>query len=200
MPVSSMFLKQSADFLLNAYLPRIEQCVAALGDEDLWWRPNEKSNSIGNLILHLSGNVRQWIVSGIGGKPDIRVRQREFDERGGIPRNALLKTLRSTVEEAAGIIAALDQNAAGPQHPLQTQRQGVGNQFPTHEPDSKLSEMRNIQHKEVSVFYAVYHVVEHFSMHTGQIIQITKERTGEDLGFYGFDKGVPKERWGGKPD
>ena len=174
MPVSSMFLKQSADFLLNAYLPRIEQCVAALGDEDLWWRPNEKSNSIGNLILHLSGNVRQWIVSGIGGKPDIRVRQREFDERGGISRNELLKTLRSTVEEAAGIIAALDQNAAGPQHPLQTQRQGVGNQFPTHG--------------------------AHFSMHTGQIIQITKERTGEDLGFYGFDKGVPKERWGGKPD
>ncbi len=102
------------------------------------------------------------------------MRQQEFDERGGITRNELLKTIRLTVEEAASIVSTLDPNV--------------------------LSEKRVIQHKEVSVFYAVYHVVEHFSMHTGQIIQIAKERTGKDLEFYIFEKGVPKERWRGKPE
>ena len=169
MPVSTMFLRQSLDFLLNAYLPRIEHCVAELKEEDLWWRPNEASNSIGNLVLHLSGNLRQWIVSGVGGKPDTRARQTEFDAREGKPGSELLKGLRSVVEEAAEVLAEIDPRL--------------------------LSEKRTIQQKDVSVFYAVYHAVEHFSMHTGQIIQMTKERTGKDLKFYGFEKGVPVERW-----
>jgi len=164
-----MFLRLSMDFLLNAYLPRIEQCFAELKEVDLWWRPNEASNSIGNLVLHLAGNLRQWIVSGVGGKPDTRARQTEFDTREGKSGSELIKGLRSVVEEAAEVLTEIDSH--------------------------KLSEKRTIQQKEISVFYAIYHAVEHFSMHTGQIIQMTKERTGKDLKFYGFEKGVPIEQW-----
>lgn len=169
MQVSTMFLKQSMDFLLKGYLPRIEQCFAALREEDIWWRENEASNSIGNLVLHLSGNLQQWIVSGVGGKPDTRTRQTEFDTREGLAGSELIARLKSVVEEAVDILAE-----TGPRI---------------------LSEKRTIQEKEVLVLYAVYHAVEHFSMHTGQIIQMTKARTGKDLKFYGFENGVPTERW-----
>ncbi len=167
--IGKTFLDQSIDFLSKTYLPKIEQSLEPLTDEDIWWRPNENSNSIGNLILHLSGNVRQWIISGIGGKPDKRERQKEFDERKTIPKQELLVLLRSTVEEASGILASLDP--------------------------ARLPEERTFQHKELSVFYAVYHVVEHFSMHTGQIIQISKQLSGKDLKFYDVSKGTPVEKW-----
>src|SRR5216117_164628 len=84
--VPKAFLAQSRRFLLNDYLPKIEKCLACLTDQDVWWRGNEESNSIGNLLLHLSGNARQWIVSGVGGAGDVRARASEFaaDESGGL--------------------------------------------------------------------------------------------------------------------
>ena len=167
--IASSFLNQSVDFLDGHYLPKIEQCVATLSEEDLWWRPNEASNSIGNLILHLSGNVRQWIVSGVGSKPDTRRRQEEFDATGGKKKDEVMKLLRETVREAGDVLRSADPE--------------------------RLLDRAVIQGKEVSLLYAVYHVVEHFSMHTGQIIQMTKERTARDLKFYGFEKGKPVERW-----
>src|SRR6185312_10301828 len=75
------FLDHSRQFLLRDFLPKIAACANKLSDDDIWWRPNDTSNSIGNLLLHLSGNVRQWIVSGVGGAPDARDRPREFAER-----------------------------------------------------------------------------------------------------------------------
>jgi len=163
------FLNQSVDFLAGHYLPKIEQCVAVLSEEDLWWRPNEASNSIGNLILHLSGNVGQWIVSGIGGKADTRRRQEEFDATGGKKKEEVVKLLRETVQEACNVLRSTSPE--------------------------RLLEHGVIQGKDVLLFYAVYHAVEHFSMHTGQIIQMTKERTARDLGFYGFEQGKPVEQW-----
>lgn len=167
--VGQRFLQESALFLKDVYLPKIERCVEQLTDENLWWRPNEESNSIGNLILHLSGNVRQWILSGVGEQPDARKRQQEFDQREVIPKKQLLEQLRSTVVEAVDVL--------------------------THLNPSFLAESRMIQKKEVSLLYAVYHVVEHFSMHTGQIIAITKLRTGKDLRFYDMKNGIPTEQW-----
>jgi len=79
MDIGAAFLTQSREYLTEHYLPKILAAVDQLSDEDLWWRPNAVSNSVGNLMLHLSGNVRQWIVSGLGGAPDDRVRQLEFD-------------------------------------------------------------------------------------------------------------------------
>lgn len=174
MPITQMFLQQSVDFLLGHYLPKIEQCLDVLTDEDLWWRPNEQSNSVGNLVLHLAGNIRQWIVSGLGGRPDTRKRDQEFDGKTVVPRAGLKEKLRSVMEEAGEVLRSLDPEM--------------------------LSGKRPIQQKEVSVLYAVYHVVEHCSMHTGQILYITKERTAKNLGFYGFEKGKPVERWRGKID
>src|SRR2546421_5448106 len=106
--VPKAFLAQSRRFLLNDYLPKIEKCLAGLTDQDVWWRGNEESNSIGNLLLHLSGNARQWIVSGLGGEADDRVRQAEFDERTTIPRNELLSRLKTTVRAVDDTLAVFD--------------------------------------------------------------------------------------------
>jgi len=153
--VPEAFLLKSRSLLISDYLPKIERCLERLDDEDIWWRPNDASNSIGNLVLHLCGNLTQWIIGGVGGRPYERHRQQEFDERSHIPAGELLRRLRAVVAEADEVIAGLDADA------LLTGLQ--------------------IQGYRVTALEAVYHVVEHFSMHTGQIILLSKARTGADL-------------------
>lgn len=153
--VSRAFLTKSRSLLVAEYLPKIESCLACLTDDDVWWRANDASNSIGNLLLHLRGNVTQWIIEGVGGRPRERKRQQEFDERSRIPAGELLAGLKSVVEEADEILGALDPETLLTRH--------------------------GIQDYDVTVLEAIYHVVEHFGMHTGQIILLTKARTGEDL-------------------
>ena len=150
-------------------MPRIVECLGQLSDEEIWWRPNEASNSVGNLLLHLAGNVRQWIVSGVGGEPDTRDRQREFDERTAIPRDELLAKLRAVLEESDAALARLDT--------------------------ATLCDLVTIQGRELTVLGAVYHVVEHFGMHTGQIILLSKALSGDDLKFYDLGSGTPKPTW-----
>src|SRR5215218_10895045 len=87
--ISRAFISCASNFLVDDYLPRIERCLENLKDEQIWWRANEESNSIGNLILHLCGNVRQWIVCGLGSAPDLRNRDSEFEQRNVIPREEL---------------------------------------------------------------------------------------------------------------
>jgi uncharacterized damage-inducible protein DinB len=153
------FLKFSCEKLTELQ-GRIETCVGKLTPEQIWTRSAENDNAVGNLMLHLAGNVRQWIICGVGGAEDRRDRDSEFDARSG--ENAL-ERLRSTVEEAVALIAEL--------------------------PHARLSERKTIQkHWDVTTLEAIYHVVEHFSMHTGQIIFATKLLTAEDLGFYGYLK------------
>lgn len=152
------FINESREFLSGKYLPKIERCLEKLTDEDVWWRAGDESNSIGNLILHLEGNVREWIVGGVGNKSFERVRQQEFDERQMISRNKLIERLRKIIWEADEVLANLD--------PL------------------LLTERRRIQERDVTVLRAIYHVVEHFSMHAGQIFMLTKMRTGKDLHLY----------------
>jgi uncharacterized damage-inducible protein DinB len=156
--LANAFLDRSRYYLQNEYLPKIERCVEKLSDEDLWWRPNENANSIGNLLLHLAGNVRQWIVSGIGGADDVRTRQQEFDEREHVPGEVLMERLRQALDDVDQVLASLEADT--------------------------LLETRQIQGLETTVHDAIYHVVEHFSTHVGQIVYITKMRTGDDLGFY----------------
>jgi uncharacterized damage-inducible protein DinB len=163
------FLGEARSYLLEDFLPKIERCMERLTDEQVWWRAGEGSNSVGNLLLHLEGNVRQWIVSGVGGSEDLRVRDREFSERRGVPREELLAKLRATLAEASDVLARLDT--------------------------STLLEKRRIQALDVTVLAAVFHVVEHFSMHTGQIILLTKLLVDEDLAFYDFEQGVPRPNW-----
>lgn len=163
------FLDVSRGKLVGEYLPKIRRCLDELEPEDVWWRPNDVSNSVGNLMLHLAGNTRQWIVGGVGGAEDVRRRDREFARREGDPE-AVFARLEETVEEAGDVLRALDP--------------------------ARLGEPRTIQGTRVSVLEAVYHVVEHFSMHTGQIVFVTKLRTGRDLQFYRIDEaGDVEENW-----
>ena len=155
---SDLFLKKSRSLLTEEYLPKIDLSLAGLTAEDVWWRPNAVSNSIGNLMLHLAGNVTQWILGGVGGHPYARHRQQEFDERTPFPTSDLVARLSSVVLSADGVIAGLDATT--------------------------LAERRQIQGYEVSVLEAVYHVVEHFGMHTGQIILLSKARSARDLALW----------------
>ncbi|CAN5302030.1 hypothetical protein BH18ACI2_BH18ACI2_20320 [soil metagenome] len=168
---SQAFINQARTLLTRNYLPRIERCLEQLTDADVWWRDNTESNSIGNLLLHLAGNVRQWIVSGVGGAADVRERDAEFEiDAQALPAGELLRRLCETLAEADEVLARLAP--------------------------SRLLEACRIQGRDgVTVLEAVFHVVEHFSMHTGQIILLTKIRTGRDLAFYEFNEGVPCEKW-----
>ncbi len=167
--VARRFLDCAADFLVGDYLPKIERCLEKLTDEQIWWRANAESNSIGNLILHLCGNARQWIVSGVGSQPDHRNRDAEFERRELIPREELVKLLRSTLAEVETTLRKLDSGL--------------------------VLENRKIQGHDVDILEAIFHVTEHFSMHTGQIIMLTKMLTASDLGFYEFEGDAPVRRW-----
>jgi uncharacterized damage-inducible protein DinB len=139
---------------------RIEVCVGKLTHEQIWTRRHENENAIGNLILHLCGNVRQWIIGGVGNAPDRRDRDAEFARREPLPAAELLKLLRETMEEADSVL----------------QKVSPGD----------LMSPRHIQVYDVTVLHAILHVTVHFAEHTGQIIWATKGLTGEDLAFYGY--------------
>ena len=141
-------------------LDRIETCVARLPPEWLWARESENENTVANLLLHLTGNVRQWILTGIGGAPDSRDRSSEFSARSGATGPELVSNLRSAVQDALRVIRAV--------------------------PHARLPEAVSIQGYDTTVLGAIFHVVEHFSGHTYQIILMTKRATHEDLGFYGY--------------
>jgi len=143
---------------LNQLTARITDCLGRLREDQIWARESENVNAIGNLVLHICGNVRQWIVASIGGAPDVRVRDLEFATRGGVKASELEAGLRTTIAEAAGILTNLTA--------------------------SRLLEPVRIQGYDASVLEAIYHVVEHFAEHTGQIIYATKLLTGADLGYY----------------
>jgi len=157
MTVSTEFLDFSAD-KLTELMGRIDTCVLKLTPEQVWMRASTSQNAVGNLLLHLNGNVRQWILHGVGGQPDVRDRDAEFAAEGEARAADLLARLRITVEEAVALFRAL--------------------------PHQRLMERLLVQGYEVTVLAAIYHVVEHFSGHTFQIIYATKQATGEDLGFY----------------
>jgi uncharacterized damage-inducible protein DinB len=170
---SRAFIAHASSFLVGDYLPKIERCLEKLSDEQIWWRANEESNSIGNLILHLCGNARQWIICGVGAQPDHRDRDSEFAQREIISREELLSLLRSTLAEVDNTLRDLDP--------------------------SLLLEHRKIQGKDVEILEAIFHVTEHFSMHAGQIFLLTKLLTASDLRFYDFETGAPTVRWRSGP-
>lgn len=169
---TEIFLERSRYYLAEEYPAKIRQCVAALPDGELWKRSNESSNSIGNLLLHLAGNIREWIVGGVGGNPVHRDRPAEFSARDGPDGGTLLENLESAVRDADTVIAGLSE--------------------------ADLLRSRTIQGRETSVLAAIYHVVEHFAMHTGQIVLITKERAPETIRFYDDTVGNATPLWGGR--
>jgi len=161
MPADSaceVFLEFSRRKLLEQYWPRLRKAVEPLSDEQIWWRPNEASNSIGNLLLHLNGNVWQWLVASFNKLDDRRDRPAEFNATGDLTATDLLDRLGQTLDEAAKVLARLTEE--------------------------ELLATWQIQGYTVTGLAAVYQVVEHFGLHYGQIVYITKMQEGRDLGFY----------------
>ena len=145
--LAGLFLAHSTKKLrlMSGY---IEASLGKLTEEQIWSRGAEHENSVGNLILHVCGNARQWIIAGVGGEKDIRQRDVEFSTRGGFAAADLLAHLKSTVDQAIVVIEAVTPE--------------------------RLLETINPQHGPVSVLDAIYQVVGHFQQHTGQIIFATK--------------------------
>jgi len=155
---ANLFLEHSSKKLLAEWWPRLRTVVAPLTEVELWWRPNDASNSIGNLLLHLNGNVRQWMVASFNRQEDQRDRPAEFREKSGGPAAEVLAKLGTTMDEAGSVLSRLTE-------------------------EDLLTPME-IQGYQVTGLDAVYQVVEHFGLHYGQIVYILKTLEGKDLGFY----------------
>jgi uncharacterized damage-inducible protein DinB len=156
--MTSQFLAYSHSKLIAQSWPRLRECVQSLTDEQLWWRPNDASNSIGNLLLHLNGNVRQWLVVSFNALEDTRNRPAEFSAQEGATAAVLLTELGRTLDEASIVLRRLTE--------------------------ADLLRRYKIQEYDVSGLEAVYKVVEHFGMHYGQILYVTKMFRNEDLGYF----------------
>ncbi len=138
--------------LMEGYL---NACLDRLTDEQVWHRGGAQNNTVANLVIHLCGNTRQWILFGVGGQPDVRDRPLEFSAAGGVTVAELKALFAATVAEARGVIAAL--------------------------PHERLTERIVPQGTEVAVLEAIYQVVGHVQQHVGQIILLTKQLTASDL-------------------
>ena len=150
--LAQQFLSDSRSFLTRDYLPKIERAVSQLTPEQIWFRANDASNSIGNLLLHLAGSSRYWAIEVIGSQPIGRIRQQEFDRREPLSPDRLVADLRAAVADVDRRLAQLSAET--------------------------LVEKRTSHGEERTVLWCVYHIVEHFSMHTGQILTMTKALVG----------------------
>ena len=166
LPASLMFLRHARFRLLDDYFVKIAEAIDALDDKQVWTRPNESSNSVGNLLLHLSGNVRQWIVSGVGGAEDTRNRAGEFAARGSVSKTELIELVKTTLDQADAVLAKVERECAAANS------------------DAPLQRVCSPQAYEVTVLDAIFHVVEHFSYHTGQIVFAAKWLAEGRVSFY----------------
>ena len=167
--IATLFLARSREHLLVEYRAKLRAAVLALPQDALWWRANELSNSVGNLVLHLTGNVRQWIVGGVGGEQVERDRASEFAARTGPSADVLLQNLDAALDDVGRVLGALTE--------------------------ADLLASRTIQGRDTTVMDAIYHVVEHFSMHLGQIVLIAKLHAPGALQFYEDAGGLAKPVW-----
>ncbi len=152
--VDRIFLDYSVQKLTQA-AGRVDECLARLTQEQIWAKGSANENAVGNLVLHLCGNIHQWLFSGVGGEPFSRDRDAEFTAGSG---GNLRERLSQTVARAVPIIE--------------------------RQTEADLQRRILVQQYEIAVLEAIYHVVEHFAGHAGQIIFATKMMTGSDLGFY----------------
>ncbi|MEM8895016.1 MAG: DinB family protein [Bacteroidota bacterium] len=157
--ITNTWIKEVNFRLFEESVPRIKKCLAELSEEEVWQRPNDNLSSIGNLVLHLMGNVTQYVVHGIGGAPDDRIRDDEFNAQSPFDKAELISRLEK-FEEAA--------------------RQALTRFKPTD-----LERTYSIQGFDLTGISVLTHVVEHFSYHTGQITWYTKFLKNKDMGYYG---------------
>jgi uncharacterized damage-inducible protein DinB len=169
MSADEIFLSRSRYWLTKEYPIKLRHCVNALPHDAVWARPNDSSNSIGNLLIHLTGNVTEWILGGVGGQTISRHRAGEFAQKAGRNAQALLDDLEAVLTKADSVLARL-------------------------KPED-LERPIAIQGRETTVLGAIYHVVEHFAMHTGQIILMTKVQAPGTIRFYEDEGGLARPTW-----
>lgn len=158
MEITELLKQEVHRRIVGEGVPRLRQCLGELSDEAIWRRPNEHSNSVGNLVLHLHGNVRQWLYAGLAKGEDTRQRHAEFEERGPIPRQILLGRLDDIVRIVEKVLAQVGEQDLATEHDVQGFREsGVA---------------------------ILVHVTEHFSYHVGQVVYFTKALLDMDMGFY----------------
>ena len=151
----------AADFLdvscrrLDTMTECFETCLRKLSYKQVWQRQGAHENAVGNLVLHLCGNARQWVIHGVGGAPDVRVRDKEFSADGGMTGAELIALFESTIDEVKRVIAAV--------------------------PAQRMTERVHPQGRDVTVLEAIYQVVGHVQQHVGQIILLTKQMLETDL-------------------
>jgi uncharacterized damage-inducible protein DinB len=167
--VADLFISRSRYWLTKEYPIKLRHCVDALPTEMVWARPNESSNSVGNLLVHLAGNVTEWILGGIGGQTISRYRAGEFAQKEGRDGPALLDDLEAVLAKADSVLAGLNATT--------------------------LERSIVIQGRQTTVAGAIYHVVEHFAMHTGQIILMTKLYAPGKIKFYEDAGGLARPTW-----
>jgi len=166
--ITKEFINQSIE-KLNENGPRIQICLDQLSEEEIWKSPNKSSNSVGNLILHLCGNITQYIISSLGKEEDERQRDKEFSLQSGYSKSELMMMLNSTVNKSIEVISDVT--------------------------DEALLQVRSVQGFHHSGIGIIIHVVEHYSYHTGQIAFWTKLLKDRDLGFYaGLDLNKKNEK------
>ncbi len=156
--IANLLIEETRSRLLDESIPRLRKCLDKLNQKEIWFRPNAHTVSIGNLVLHLNGNVRQWLISGLGGAPDHRKRQQEFDEEGPIPTSELKEMLDTLENDIEAVLEGLSTSDLITEHTIQ-----------------------GYNSSGVSV---LVHVVEHFSYHVGQVTILVKSRKDVDMGYY----------------
>ena len=154
--LSTLVVNETSGELDDA-LRKIKHCVNQLTDDQVWWRPSESMNSVANLLLHLCGNLRQWIVSGVGGAADVRERQKEFDQRSSTPKTELIQQIESAVADAK---MALSGTSA-----------------------EELLRIRPIQGNDVTGMQAILHSAAHFRGHTQEVVHMTRCQLGDSYEF-----------------
>lgn len=169
MSAAEIFLSRSRYWLTKEYPIKLRHCVNALPHGTVWARPNDGSNSIGNLLVHLAGNVTEWILGGVGGQTISRNRAGEFAQKAGRDGPALLDDLEAVLLKADSVLAGLSAK--------------------------DLERSIVIQGRETTVVGAIYHVVEHFAMHTGQIVLLTKIYAPGKIHFYEDAGGLARPIW-----
>lgn len=157
--INKLLVQEVRRRLMEEGVGRIKQCLSELTPDEVWFRPNANSNSVGNLVLHLCGNVRQWIVSGLGGQQDIRQRAIEFNEKGPLPTAELLSRMDLVMKDVDVVLDRLNPE--------------------------DLTKPIIVQGFEETGLSILIHVVEHFSYHVGQITYYVKWRKDIDTAYYG---------------
>jgi len=170
-PTSVQQFKEEAIHYFSLNFPRIQNCLSHLSEEELWHTPNESTNSVGNLLLHLCGNITQYILSGIGGAADERERDLEFSQKGNYTKKELADKIKEVLEASEAVIGSMTEE--------------------------QLMQQYHLQGFELSGYSVVIHVVEHLSYHMGQIALLTKLMHNKDLDFYaGLDLNIHNENKG----